>query len=98
AADRGQVAGGQELRHDRRVGGQETVRAELGGGEAYPGHLGQDACGRELVAPPGYLTYAPGDGRACDLVNGAGHQRISFVEKVYLRASRRGRPPPETAR
>ena len=39
AADRGEVPGGQQGRHRSRVGGEEPVRTELGGGQPDLGHL-----------------------------------------------------------
>ena len=77
-ADRGEVPGGEELRHDGRVGGQEAVRAELGRGQADVGHLGQHPVGSQLVAPAGHLAHPPGDRRAGDLVGGAAHTEISL--------------------
>jgi hypothetical protein len=74
AADRGQVMGGEEPCHQRRVGGQEAVRPELGGGQPHLLHFGQDPVGRELVAPAGHFAHPPGDGRAGDLVCRTAHQ------------------------
>ena len=61
ATDRGQLVGGEHSGHLVGVGGEEALRAELGGGEPDVAHLVEHPARGELVAPVGDLADPPGD-------------------------------------
>ena len=77
-ADRTHVVHGQELGSRLRIGRQEAVGAELGGGQAEVGHLPQHPLGGHLMAPAGHLADAPRDRCGGDPVGErGGHSRTS---------------------
>ena len=87
AADRSEVVAVEDGRHPVRVGGQEPVGAEFGGGQSEVAHLGEDPSRAELVAPAGDFADAPGDGCAGDPVVGGHGLRTSSMRSGWRSAT-----------
>jgi hypothetical protein len=62
-----QVVLGQDLGHGIGLAGQEAFGPQLGCHQADLTRLAQNSLRTKLIAPPGHLTHAPGDGSAGDL-------------------------------